>query len=143
MFKDRKIKELTAEIEVLKAAIELAREDERRERVEAEMMRNKGLSWARTVNALEEGMKAANEALRKRDEQELVLRELNAIMNEDLSREREQRKELERELEACNAREEELNGVIAEMQQALEEERATKAKLEEQLLGLADGIVKL
>lgn len=72
-----------------------------------------------------------------------VLRKLNRYVNEELTAERERRKELERELEACNAREEELNGVIAEMQQALEEERATKAKLEEQLLGLADGIVKL
>lgn len=143
MFKERKIKELTAEIEELKERLEQAREDVRREKLEADMMRNKGLSWTMSLNVMEKEIEAKNEALRKRDEQELVLRKLNAITNEDLDRERAQREELERELEAYNAREEELNGVIAEMQQALEEERATKAKLEEQLLGLADGIVKL
>jgi chromosome segregation ATPase len=96
-----------------------------------------------TINALKREIEDAKEAMRKRDEQERVLRKLNAITNEDLDREREQREELERELEACNAREEELNGVIAEMQQALEEERATKAKLEAQLIGLAEYIVKM
>ena len=130
MFKERKIKELTAEIEELKERLEQAREDVRREKLEADMMRNKGLSWTMSLNVMEKEIEAKNEALRKRDEQELVLRKLNAITNEDLDRERAQREELERELEACRAREEELNGVIAEMQQALEEERATKAKLE-------------